>query len=218
MKNLIKGLANKFKIATVLAVLLILVLINNLTGRIQINNLEQSFSAMYRDRLLAESYLLQLIDLIYQKEKLVEQCSLNQFNYAGHNSLLNENIRTLVNKYEMTTLTSEEDKIFKELKSFLVPIQHFDNKIDNHVIDNPELIEEYLLLTRAATGKLLSLSQIQTDEGSRLINKTNHIIMNQRSTSYFEVVILVFLGVIIQTLVLSSSALHEKMRKFPNLN
>ncbi len=215
MRRWFNGLANKLRIAAVLSVLLVLVLIVNLVERVQMNNLEKSFAAMYRDRLMAESYLLELTDIIHQKEKLAEQASEKGTSLSGEkNTSLNISVERLISHYEATTLTHEEEVLFVQLKGVLRPLM----SLETQVAGSENETGNYLKMTEKATDKLLALSAIQTKEGSRLISESNDIIMNQRSTSHFEIVILLFLGVIIQTLVLSSSVLHERVRNLSNLN
>ncbi len=212
MRRWMHGLSNKFKVAGVLAFLLCMVLIVNLVERRQMNILEQSFSAMYEDRLMAESYLLEMSEIIHTKEDLA--ASAEKAELSSVHRGLNASLNDLLLKYEKTRLTREEEVLFLQFKTLLGPVFSYDNQTD---LSESEKLN-YLGVTRKATSKLMALSHVQTKEGGRLISESNNIIMNQRSTSHFEIVILLFLGAIIQTLVLSSSLFHERVKNFSNLN
>ena len=51
------SIQQKFKAAALLAIVFVLVLISNLSGRYQMHKLSDSFSSVYEDRLVVESYI-----------------------------------------------------------------------------------------------------------------------------------------------------------------
>lgn len=112
----IKG---KIKAALLLAIILGITILTNMLERRRFQELERSFSSIYEDRLMAESYLFHLYENLKEKQDLLQ--------FVAEKGI-NQNIRTqlkeyrkgrekLIEKYAQTYLTEEEEIQFNNLDS-----------------------------------------------------------------------------------------------------
>jgi len=218
------GIRQKATASVLLAVVLGLVMWNNLVERNQIRRLDKSFSSMYEDRLLAESYLFQLYDELQQKSELFQSSlqrshqAMQGFDFAQHQHRLNN----IIDKYEKTHLTTEEAKKYQRFKAILANMSAIDAQVmaqtEKHGQIHANLIETSEASTAKAFAVLTELSEIQTSEGQVLRSQSKRIMLGNLSSSYFEMAILVIIALLIQALVLSSKTLQLPKTQSSNLN
>lgn len=189
------GIKQKATAAGILAAIMGLIIINNISERKRFRQLEESISSIYQDRLLVESYIFKLYNNLQKQNDclLAEQSQLSN----GLNELKEER-EQLIQLYAQTYLTEEEELHFNALKETL---HHFDQgaTFENKSATNLEAIEH-----------LNALSNIQTDEGASLWDKSERIISGSQISSQFEMAMVICLAVIIQALILSSKSLKPK--------
>lgn len=218
------GIRQKATASVLLALVLGLVMWNNLVERYQIRRLDKSFSSMYEDRLLAESYLFQLYDQLQQKSELF-QASLQgnhpvmgKFDFQQHQQKLN----TIIDKYEKTHLTTEEAATYQRFKAILANMTAIDAQVMAQTQHNGLVQASLIKTSEASTAKafavLTELSEIQTTEGLVLRSQSKRIMLGNISSSYFEMAILVIIALLIQALVLSSKTLQLPKAQGSNLN
>lgn len=218
------GIRQKAAASVLLAVVLGLVMLNNLVERNQIRRLDKSFSSMYEDRLLAESYLFQLYDQLQQKNELFQailqgkQPDVKQFDFDQHQQKLN----AIIDKFEKTQLTKEEADKYQRFKTILADMSATDAQVmvqtEQHGEIQPNLIERSEASTTKAFAVLAELSEIQTTEGQVLRSQSKRIMLGNLSASYFEMAILVIIALLIQGLVLSTKTLQLPKTQGSNLN
>ena len=198
------GIQQKMTAAGILAVIMALILINNISERRRFRQLEESISSIYQDRLLVESYIFKLYNNLQQQN----DCLLGEQPVVLGNQLseLKQEREKLLTLYAQTYLTSEEEDHFNALKASLA---RFDQT--NASIAKSETNQE-------AIEHLNALSNIQTDEGASLWNKSESIIVGSLSSSQFEMVMIICLGIIIQALVFASKSAKPKTIQKHNLN
>lgn len=216
------GIRQKATASVLLALVLGLVMWNNLVERYQIRRLDKSFSSMYEDRLLAESYLFQLYDQLQQKSEIF-QASLqgnravaDKFDFEQHQQKMN----TIIDKYEKTHLTTEETATYQRFKAILANMTAIDAQVmaQHHGLVQANLIETSEASTARACAVLTELSEIQTSEGQVLRSQSKRIMLGNISSSYFEMAILVIIALLIQALVLSSKTIQLPKTQGSNLN
>jgi len=210
-------LTQKTKIAVSLAFVIVLVLATNFLSKQHFAELQDSFTAVYRDRLMAEIYLFNFNQLLHEKNQLLTDSS--SFDRSRYHAI-NDSIHSLVGEYEMTVLTKEEAIFFNELKeglsqltekekSFIYPKRTLRSEKE---IAGLEEQYKYLWL------KLDQLSDVQRTEGKRLIDESKRIIASSKMTLQLELVILIVVGVIVQVLIFSAKSTFPKTDQHSNLN
>lgn len=217
------SIKNKTTAAILLAVILGLTMLTNLLQRKRFQELEQSFTSIYEDRLLAENYLFHLYENLKQKQDLFELAAQNGVCHTI-NKELNE-YRTaraqLISKYTETYLTEEEDGKFNDFKTALARIDKLEEEIarlEARFEIPTELIHTHDEITAHAFSTLSALSDIQTVEGEVLRERSKLIILGSVSISHFEMTILIVIAIVIQGLIFSSSTLLVKKSQNANLN
>lgn len=218
------GIQRKATAAILLAVVLGLVMLNNLVERSQIRRLDKSFSSMYEDRLLAESYLFQMYNQLQQKNESFQSSfqgnhqALQRFNYEQHQQALNG----IIEKYEKTHLTKEEADKYQRFKNVLANMQVIDAQVmaqtEQHGFAQDNLIETSETAAERGFALLTELSEIQTKEGQVLRSQSKRIMLGNISSSYFEMAVLVIIALLIQALVLSSKTLQVPKPQGSSLN
>ncbi|MCB9050501.1 MAG: MCP four helix bundle domain-containing protein [Lewinellaceae bacterium] len=216
----IKG---KIKAALLLAIILGITILTNMLERRRFQELERSFSSIYEDRLMAESYLFHLYENLKEKQDLLQ--------FVAEKGI-NQNIRTqlkeyrkgrekLIEKYAQTYLTEEEEIQFNNLDSLFAWMARLEEDIirQSDAADIPaNLFQKHESVTTEAFSTLSALSDIQTIEGKALREKSKRIIMGSVSMSHFEMTILIIIGIIIQGLIFSSRTLLTGDHQSPSMN
>ena len=115
------NLQQKFKIALLLSVVFISLFIKNMIDKHNITTLGETFSSVYEDRLLAESYIYKFSAHLYQKKILINECASNA-DIAQYKSMLkfhDNAIEKLIQDFGQTKLTQEEALVFSKFKKTL---------------------------------------------------------------------------------------------------
>ncbi|PHN00689.1 MCP four helix bundle domain-containing protein [Flavilitoribacter nigricans] len=217
------SIKNKSTAAILLAIILGLTMLTNLLERKRFKELEESFTSIYEDRLLAENYLFHMYDNLKKKQDLFELAAQKGVCHTINADLnvYRQERGALIEKYEQTYLTDEEDGKFNDLKVALNQIDELEEKISDMEAEAQipqDLIRKHDEITIDAFTTLSALSDIQTAEGELLRNKSKQIILGSVSISHFEMTILIVIAIIIQALVFSSSTLLVKKNQRAELN
>ena len=176
---------NKFKAAAALLVIMVLLVLNNFTGRKSFVNVGESFSSIYNDRLMPATYIFNISDHLYRSRLLLDgdkpDLSLER-QLAAHDG----QIVGLIRDYETTYLTAEEEKQWQAFKSHL-EVYHatrfdpaFEHTAMTHFNDMMQCLH--------------NLSRIQVGEGSALHTSSKAIIAGSNTFSEFEMSLVVVLG------------------------
>jgi len=215
---------NKLTAALLLAGVFGVSLFINLLERERFEELEDSFSSIYEDRLMAETYLFHLYDNLNKREDLLE--------LAASSYLSSEMIAQLKNygkerteyleKYSCTYLTESEETTFNELLGIMERTVQLDHSITSgNVGDIPvrtEWVDKNHRTTEEAFAALSALSDIQTIEGTHLRAESRQIILGSISLSQLEIVLLIIIGIMIQALVFASRSTLIPRHDQPSLN
>jgi hypothetical protein len=189
----------KITALVIIGLLMLLMYGKNLTERQAFKSISSTFAEVYNDRLVVEGYIFRISENLFKIQKLVDHCDIN-YDYS---KVVNEiaenekNIMSIVNDFEKTNLTENEEKYLSEFK---------------YIIENDLQIKNYSLLYSDSSGVNLNqvklydekiskarqdlddLSKIQLEEGEKLINKANTIINRSQIWSQFEVALLIILA------------------------
>lgn len=212
------SIRNKSTAAILLAVILGLTMLTNLLERKRFRELEESFTSIYEDRLMAETYLFHMYDNLNKKQDLWELAAQKGVCHTINSDLnvYRQERGELIDKYAKTYLTEEEDGKFNDLKKALNQIDQLEEEIAEMEAEDiipQNLIEQHDEITVDAFDTLSALSDIQTTVGAQLRDKSKKIILGSVSISHFEMTILIVIAIIIQALVFSSSTLLVKKER-----
>lgn len=194
----------KLKISLLLTGLICMILINNLRERSQSRELREVFESLYQDRLIAESYILQLSDELHAIHLFLES------NPGQQESLLNshwQKIEQINLNYLETQLTQEEKNHFDRFEKMTWDISL---GIQNKKNIQPKLQE--------ALTELKILSQIQVKEAQNLISRSGQIFSSDAANSQLEIALLVVMVLIVQAILFASKTLSVVPKAPPQLN
>lgn len=210
----------KYKAALILAVVFVMVLGNNILSKRNVTDLGTSFSSVYEDRLLVESYIFKLTDLLYRKKILLdktyssEELAARQKNITAYNTEIND----LLAAYEKTKLTETETGVFALLKNNILEMEALEKTMvsseNGHLQAKPAFDNSF----NSASGNLGQLSQIQVNEGKLLNDESKKNIAGFTLHTQLEIGLLLLLGAIIQALVFTSRSILPKTTQKHSLN
>ncbi|WKV13074.1 hypothetical protein [Marivirga harenae] len=200
----------KLKLASALIVILVLVLINNRWENKNINELGETFSSVYKDRLLVENYIFKLATATQEKKYLLTDFGQKQgIDIDDEFALINKQVDSLLSDYQMTYLTVAEKTVFKD---------YLDNYEKLRVVEQNPKIGVYKLnnLYNENIELLNKLSTIQMKVGEDLYNNSRSIVTSNASLSYLELGLLIILGLITQALIFTSKSMKGNLTKDEN--
>jgi len=200
----------KLKLASALAVILIIVLVNNRLQNSNLTELGETFGSVYKDRLVVENYIFKMANATHEKKYLLTQMDRRKDQAIKEeiNSINNE-MDALIADYQKTYLTINENSIFKD---------YLENNTQLRLMEqNPEFnVSKLNDLYNSNVEMLTELSKIQMIEGEALYNNSQSIVTSNASISYLELGLLIILGLISQALVFNSKSLNSMLRKDQN--
>lgn len=213
------SIEQKLKAALVLTVIFVFLFLKNLADQNSFTELGNTFSVVYEDRLLAESYIYEFSDHLSRKKLLIDdsktqqELTQNKIAIDKHNAA----IQLLIGVYEKTKLTPTEEVLFRDLKKKIsqnielekLYLQQSNTGLTKHSLDE----SFYAILTN-----LNHLSHIQINEGERLNKTSQKIVLGSESQNQFELTLLIVLGLIILALIFTSKSTYAKIPQKSSLN
>lgn len=180
-------------IASILLVFFI-VLITNLIDRDNYNRLSYSVTTMYEDRIVASDLLFDISTIV--KEKQIAFLTSDTAFYNDLNDNYNQQLTELIDQYELTKLTKEEELVFKQLQDELGVLlqkeKSFLHSSENTIPESLEKIDEYLH----------ELSKIQIREGKRQVFISNKAKDTINLFTQGEIIFLIIMAVLVQLIIL----------------
>lgn len=219
----IYAIRQKLKVAMWSVVIIIIFFSISWIDKRNVNTLNTSFSSVFEDRLLVESYIFQLTDHLYQK-KILYTARTDYFlpdDLRTKITYHNNKISTLVADYEKTLLTEAEAVYFTHLKTNLFEIQNLENKLILSSANNENsatLMEKMQNGFDIALLDLNRLSRIQIEEGRLLNDQSKKITAGANMLTKFELVMIIGVGLLVQILIFASKSVVPKKPQQFNLN
>ncbi len=217
----IYSINQKMKIASLLGGVMFIIIISNVFISRNEIAIQKSFSSVVKDRLIVESYIYQLSEQLYEKKLKLENCYTQTdingtlCNFTEHN----ESIQQLLTDYGTTFLTEEESLYFYELNQNINSIVRLENNyLREYAASHAEVQETMKELYSLALQNLHLLSDIQISEGQILNEESNQIFANNKLFGQLELIMLLFIGFLIQSIVFASKTLKTNLIKQPSLN
>lgn len=194
----------KLKISLLLTGLICMILINNLRERSQSRELREVFESLYQDRLIAESYILQLSDELRSIQHILESNPDKNENQLNSHWQKMEQINL---NYLETQLTPEEKAHFDAFEKIT---WNMSLGIKERKNVNPQI--------EAAFGELKILSQIQVKEAEALVSKTGRIFSSDAAHAQLEIALLIIAALIVQVILFASKTLISAPKAPSQLN
>jgi hypothetical protein len=190
---------NKVKWVLGILIVFFLILTTNLIDRNSFSKVKDSVVSIYEDRLIAKNLILKLSALIHEKELALAKKDSSFFN--ERNTTVNAEIKLLLNSYQQTSLTKEEQDAFSSLKSKIEALMsdEANNEPKALLYSKSESLQKK---THAIKDVLISLSEIQLKEGQRQMLISQRELDMVELFTHIEVYVLVLLAIIIQVVVL----------------
>lgn len=197
---------HKMAAAALLGIVIALVIFNNISEQKNSDELHETFSSLYEDRLLAESYILSMYGDLHEIDELSEQqppASMRE-----QTAVLNK-IDHTIELYRATQLTAQEEI---EFNAFVYLIGRVTADVHNGNYEASRIsVSESL-------RRLSALSEIQVAEGTRLNNNSQRIHSEHSTSAQFELAMLVVIGVLIQALIFTTKTIQQAGKQKPSLN
>ncbi|WMI65450.1 MCP four helix bundle domain-containing protein [Aestuariibaculum sp. YM273] len=187
------------KLKWILGILMIFVLIiaTNLIDKNNFIRVRDSVVTIYEDRLIANDLIFEMLKSVQQKELAVSLSDSTFF--QNENALVNDKLQSLISRFEQTKLTSEEAKVFQDLKRNVQLLITAENEfLNSDYSDNSQMVNHI----ESLKSNLNDLSKIQLTEGNRQMSISKRAVDTVELFTQIEIFILVFLAVLIQIIVM----------------
>lgn len=206
------GIKQKIAAAILLGVTFLLIFFKNRMDRQHVVSLNSSFLSVYEDRLLVESYIYQLSELLHEKKEFIDNCERQGRIFDSSNVVLqNTKIRSLIVDYEKTKITREEAVAFHKLKESLNRIISLESDYILLLDKTSELPPIHNALQdefRRSIDHLRQLSAIQLSEAKKLLVQSKKIMDGADLWSELEFAVLIILALIIQVMIFASQSIR----------
>lgn len=174
----------------------------NLLERQSFRNISSALTEVYEDRLRVESYIFQISEKLFQIQKLVDHCDLG-YDYSKvieEISAEEKGILDLVAAFEATQLTPEEAVLLGDFKQIIqkdLSIKNYQLLYTDSSGVNLQQVNVYDQKIARAQSDLDKLSEIQIEEGKKLVEKAKTLINRSQIWAQFELALLLVLVVVI---------------------
>jgi len=182
--------------------LLLMLYGKNLLERQSFRNISSALTEVYEDRLRVESYIFQICEKLFQIQKLVDHCDLG-YDYSKvieEISAEEKGILDLVAAFEATQLTPEEAVLLGDFKQIIqkdLSIKNYQLLYTDSSGVNLQQVNVYDQKIARAQSDLDKLSEIQIEEGEKLVAKAKTLINRSQIWAQFELALLFVLVVVI---------------------
>ena len=113
------NIKRKITMALLLATIFVLIAMKSIIDSRHVAELGSSFSSVYEDRLMVESYIYRLSEHLFRKKIMIDSTSVAAVAHRIRPLVENHNasIRQIIADYEKTKLTADESRYFQAFKS-----------------------------------------------------------------------------------------------------
>ena len=197
-----------FALFVVLAMMLSLSFIH----KKNLSELQEALSSIYMDRLVAERHLYELSHKIYEKKMLLDQYDELPLEPSLRT---NDTIQQIIEGYEETYLTVEEEAQLSTLKDHIRISRQFELQFINATSPRqretlqPALANHY----DSILSGLNDLSKLQLHEAQKLIDQSDRVVASNNITSRLGIGLLLVMGLL--TLLIFSSVPATPKRTAP---
>jgi len=179
--------------------LCVLVLFSNYQDQEHTDNVKNSISTLYEDRLVVEYYILKMTVDIYEIKQALNSTEQGHGNSAHQIAASLSHIDGLSNAYRKTKFTKTEDEKFAIL---LKTLNEFESSTSQDVVYKLQVANEALVL-------LHELSAIQLEESKLIMKHAEDLYISGKAASQFAFVITIIILIVLQALVFTSKTLSS---------
>jgi hypothetical protein len=204
------------KITAVVSISLLLSLLygKNLIERGSFRSISGTFTEVYDDRLLVESYIFQISEKLFRIQKLIDHCDINHdySKVVEEISVEEKAILTLVAAFEATRLTEPEAVLLSDFKRIVekdLSIKASQLLYSEASGINKEQVKIYDQKIARAQQDLVNLSKIQLEEGKKLVTKAKTLINRSQIWAQFELALLISLALVIYIFIFKKPLIEE---------
>ncbi|MEQ9438009.1 MAG: MCP four helix bundle domain-containing protein [Cyclobacteriaceae bacterium] len=209
------AIRQKFRAALALGIVFVLVLATHLMDKNYFTKLQDTFSSVYEDRLLAEIYIYEISAQLLKKKGLMEDYhQTTATDIRGIHQTYNDSINSLLAKYEKTKLTADESVLFDDLKKNFNELFLLEANYKDDLTLSGSIEEQHKKLA----GNLDGLSEIQFLEGKSLISDSRQIIAASKLTFQLELCVLIVIGLLVQALIFASKSTRPTFSQNTRMN
>ncbi len=192
----------KLRAFIIIGILLLMLYGKNLLERKSFQSISGTFTEVYNDRLVVESYIFDISERLFHIQKLIDHCDLD-YDYSR---VINEiadheaQIMSIVTEFENTNLTDQEASYLGDFKKIIVNdlnIKSYDLLFTAESGVNQDQVKKYDQKISQARKDLENLSKIQLEEGEKLISKAKVLINRSQIWAQFEVALLIILVIVL---------------------
>ncbi|MCS5491939.1 MCP four helix bundle domain-containing protein [Algoriphagus limi] len=200
----------KIQALFIISVLLLLIYAKNLIERRSFREISSTFTEVYNDRLVVESYIFDISERLFQIQKLIDHCNLD-YDYSkviDEIDVQEKEILAIVEDFEKTKLTDQESSYLADFRAIIendLAIKSYELLYTDSSGVNIDQVKLYDNKISQARKDLDDLSQIQLAEGDRLIKKAKKLINRSQIWAQFEVALLIILIVVMFWLIFRKS-------------
>jgi len=207
----------KYRMGLALVVIVGVLLANNLFDRQHWAQVEESFSSIYEDRLLVESYIFKLSGELHTQKHLARDVALGEKPNNWRKDWVESEcqIEELVEKFRATYFTLEEERLFSIFEQQLDELNELQLSQESVDIDLASQASERI---DACISLLPGLSDVQLGEGKHLNEESHALAQSSYVSSTFELAMLIILGLVFEVLLFASRSFVAKFPQRPHLN
>lgn len=202
------NIRRKISAALLLAAIFILLFVKNLVDSNNVDQLGDSFSSVYNDRLVVESYIYRMSEHMFRKKFMLDTCSSTVSatqiqpvvrDYQGR-------IAALIADYEETKLTATEADYFNRFKENIGKLTSYEDTFFAKGDKNIDSVRAMMDVEfNQASTNLDHLSAIQLSEGKVLNERSQKIVAGSSILTHLETGILIAIGLMVLVLVFEST-------------
>lgn len=218
------GIKRKISAALLLATIFVLIFAKNMVDNQNVTALGNSFSSVYKDRLMVESYIFRLSEHLFRKKIMIDSTAARTADISRVKGLVedhNRAIAEIITEYEKTKLTEAEDRFFKAFRKNIHDLNVLEADYLQRLSDSQDATGVKDLISaefNSASLNLGQLSSIQILEGKLMNEHSQKIVAGSSILTQFEMGILIAISLIIMVLVFESSSVFSKSAQNQSLN
>lgn len=192
-------LFNKVKWVLGISVVFLLILMTNLIDKNAFIKIEETVEKIYEERLLTKELVLELSQKIHEKE--IAHAKQDTAYFVSRNKVVDQEVDRIIQSLENAECTKEEERAIADLKGNYDRIRELEKSQDQ----DPKLLAESIeKLFYELKYDIDKLSKVQMAEGKKQKKISENVLKSAELFSRIEIYILIFLGVVLQIIILSS--------------
>lgn len=183
-------------IITLIFAFVFVVIANKIINERNVQHLEHTFSEIYEDRLLVESYIYQLTDLFYKKkiDLLYHEKMSYEANDKKEMQMQTSEITEVAKKYALTKLTETERQIFEKFADNIGRLKVVEARLTSLKEGDAR---ELKYIYESSFNQLKLLSSIQVVEGSLLKENSRKVLSFSHLTAQLEWAIVILIPLLL---------------------